>query len=81
VDALGISAERLKEFLLDNGFTESHAIYGVANCGADWDAEALEYARSLLEYSSYSESDLLESLLDEGFTDSQSRRAVESVFQ
>ncbi len=80
VSSLGISKVKLKDFLLDYGFTESEATYGVDNCGADWNQEALQQARSYMSSLSIPKSDLKKYLLNDNFTDSEAQYAVNILF-
>ena len=60
-------------------FTDEQAQYGADNCGADWNAEAAESAKSYLEHSSFSRQELLEQLMYEGFTQEQAEYGVSAA--
>ena len=61
------------------GFTDNEAAYGASNCGADWNAEALESANSYLELMAMSRQELYEQLAYEGFTAEQINYALAGV--
>lgn len=66
------SKEGLIAYLVnENSYTTAVAEYAVNNCGADWNAQAVGVSRSLLGYSSYSRTGLIDDLIDEGFTSEQ----------
>ena len=52
-------------------FTNEQAVYGADNCGADWNQEAVEAAKSYLEFSSFSRGGLIDQLEYDGFTQEQ----------
>ncbi|MBQ3413354.1 Ltp family lipoprotein, partial [Candidatus Saccharibacteria bacterium] len=52
-------------------FTHDQAVYGVDNCGADWNEQAVKKAASYLKYSSFSRDRLISQLEYEGFTHAQ----------
>lgn len=60
-------------------YSHSEAVYGAANCGADWSEEAYEAAESYLSHSSFSREGLIEQLEYEGFTNAQATYAVNKV--
>lgn len=62
------------------GFSNSEAVYGVDNCGADWNEQAAKKAKEYLDYSSFSRSGLVEQLEYEGFTHDQAEYGVSQVY-
>jgi len=76
---MAFSKEGLIEQLIFEGFTESQAIYGVENCGADWNEQAYEKAKSYLRTMSFSRQGLIDQLMFEGFTESQAIYGVNKV--
>ncbi len=69
----------LVEQLKFEGYTHEEAIYGVDNCGADWNEQAALKAQEYLDYSSYSRAGLIAQLEFEGFTRQQAEYGVEAV--
>lgn len=61
----------LIEQLEYEGFTNSEAVYGADNCGADWDEQAVLKAAEYLDFTSFSRQGLIEQLEFEGFTHEQ----------
>ena len=61
----------LIEQLEYEGFTNSQANYGVSNCGANWNEQAVKSAKSYLSVSEFSRDGLIEQLEYEGFTHEQ----------
>ena len=61
------------------GFTREQAVYGVDNCGADWNEQAKLKAQEYLDFSSFSRSGLIKQLEFEGFTSQQAEYAVDAV--
>lgn len=57
-------------------FSHSEAVYGAANCGADWNEEAYEKAKSYLSVLSFSRDGLIDQLEFDGFTNSQANYAA-----
>lgn len=53
------------------GFTNSEAIYGADNVGADWNEQAVKKAKSYLDFTAFSYSGLIEQLEFEEFTHEQ----------
>lgn len=60
-------------------FTHQEAIYGVDNCGANWNEQAALKAKSYLDYSAFSRDGLINQLEYEGFTSEQAEYGVKSV--
>ena len=73
------SRKGLIEQLEFAGFTSEEALYGVNNCGADWNEQAVEKAKSYLKYSSFSRKGLIEQLEFTGFTPEEALYGVEAV--
>ena len=61
------------------GYTHSEAVYGAANCGADWYEQAYKKAQSYLDVLAFSRSGLIEQLEYEGFTTSEAEYAADMV--
>lgn len=59
------------------GYTPQAAEYGVDNCGADWNEQALKSAETYLKYSSFSYNGLINALEFDGFTESEVTYAVQ----
>lgn len=73
------SYKGLTEQLKYEGFSDTEAVYGVDNCGADWNEQAAKKAKSYMEYSSFSRSRLISQLEYEGFTKTQSEYGASAV--
>lgn len=69
----------LIEQLEFEGYTHDEAVYGVDNCGADWNEQAAKCARSYLDISSFSRQELIDQLIYEGFTQEQAEYGVSAV--
>ena len=52
-------------------FTHEQAVYGVDQCGADWNAQAAKKAKSYLDLMSFSRDRLIEQLEFDGYTHDQ----------
>lgn len=61
------------------GFSNADSIYGVENCGADWNEQAAKKAKSYMDYLSFSRSGLISQLKYEGFTNAQAEYGVSAV--
>jgi len=61
------------------GFTHQEAVYGVDNCGANWNEQAALKAQSYLDYSAFSREGLINQLEFEGFTKEQAEYGVHAV--
>jgi hypothetical protein len=61
------------------GYTHGEAVYGVDNCGADWNKQSALKAQSYLDYSAFSREGLINQLEFEGFTKEQSEYGVQAV--
>ena len=53
------------------GYTYQEALYGVNNCGADWNEQAAKKAAQYLDFAAFSRQGLIEQLEFEGFTHEQ----------
>lgn len=73
------SRSELIERLEDDGYTQDEVLFGVDNCGANWNEQAAKSAKQYLKYSSYSRSGLIERLEDDGFTHEQAVYGVTEV--
>ncbi|HNV62468.1 MAG TPA: Ltp family lipoprotein [Candidatus Cloacimonas acidaminovorans] len=60
-------------------FSNSDAVYGVDNSGADWNEQAVKSAEEYMNYSSFSRGSLIEQLKYEGFTQAQAEYGVNAV--
>lgn len=69
----------LVEQLEFEGYTHQETVYGVDNCGADWNEQAALKAQSYLDYSPFSREGLIEQLEFEGFTQEQAEYGVKAV--
>lgn len=65
------SHDGLVEQLKYEGYTDSEALYGADNCGADWNEQALSKAQDYLSMTAFSYSGLVEQLEYENFTNEQ----------
>ena len=73
------SQKGLVKMLVFEGFSDEDAEYGAANCGADWNKEAMEDAESYLNYKSYTRQELYDQLKYEGYTEGQILYALAKV--
>ena len=69
--SMPFSCEGLVEQLEYEGFSVEDAAYAAENCGANWNAQAVQLAKSYLIASGFSYSGLVEQLEFEGFTKDQ----------
>lgn len=60
------------------GFSNSEAVYGVDNCGANWNEQALKKAQSYLSLTAFSRTGLIGQLEFEGFSNSEAVYAVDN---
>lgn len=79
LDYTAFSYSGLIKQLEYEGFTHEEAVYGVDNCGADWNEQAALKAQSYLDYTAFSREGLIEQLEYEGFTREQAEYGVEAV--
>ncbi len=61
------------------GYTHQEAVYGVDNCGADWNEQAALKAQSYLDIMPFSREGLIEQLEYEGYTREQAEYGVQAV--
>lgn len=79
LDFTAFSYEGLIDQLEYEGYTHSEAVYGAANCGADWYEQAYQKALDYLDFTAFSRSGLIEQLEYEGFTTSEAEYAADMV--
>lgn len=60
-------------------FTHQEAVYGVDNCGANWNEQAALKAKSYLDMMAFSRDGLITQLEYEGFTKAQAEYGVQAV--
>ena len=80
LDTSSFSESGLIEQLEYEKFTHDQAVYGVNNCGADWNEQAVKTAKSYLDFMSFSKDELIEQLEYEGFTHDQAVHGVEQSY-
>jgi len=68
---MSFSYEGLVEQLEFEGYTNSEAIYGVNNCGANWNEQSAKKAKQYLTTTSFSYEGLIDQLEFEQFTNAQ----------
>ena len=68
LNVAAFSRSGLIDQLKYEGFSQSEAEYAVANCGADWYAQAAKSAEAYLDLMAFSRSGLIDQLEYEGFT-------------
>ena len=61
-------------------FTNTDAVYGADNSGADWNEQAIKKAKTYLEYSAFSYDGLVDQLLYEKFTQAQAEYGADNSF-
>lgn len=61
------------------GFSNEDAVYGVDNCGADWNEQAVKKAKSYLKFQSFSREGLIDQLEFEKFTHEQAVYGVDNA--
>ena len=61
------------------GFTQDECTYGVDNCGANWNEQAVRKANEYLKSGSFSRQGLINQLLFEGFSQEQAEYGVSKV--
>jgi hypothetical protein len=61
------------------GYTREEAVYGVNQCGADWNKQAALSAKHYLSFMSFSREGLIAQLEFEGFTRQQAEYGVQAV--
>lgn len=76
---MAFSYDGLVDQLEYEKFSYDDAVYGVDNCGADWNEQAAKKAEEYLDFMSFSRDGLIEQLQYEGFTYDQAAYGVDSV--
>ena len=79
LDFMSFSYTGLIEQLEFEGYNHEESVYGVNNCGADWNEQAALTAQSYLDLMPFSREGLIEQLEFEGFTREQAEYGVQSV--
>lgn len=77
VEYFSMSYDDLLTQLELEGFGEGVALYAANNCGADWEAEAVEAAELFKD--DLSKDEISSLLKDNGFTDNEIAHALESI--
>lgn len=76
LSVMPFSREGLTDQLEYEGYTRQEIAYAIANCGADWEEQAVLCAKSYLETSAFSFSGLVDQLEYEGFTSQEARHGA-----
>lgn len=79
LDVLAFSYSGLIKQLEYEGYTHQESVYGVDNCGANWNEQAALKAQSYLDVMAFSKDGLIEQLEYEGFTREQAEYGVQTV--
>lgn len=61
------------------GYSNSEAVYGADNCGANWKDQAVKSAETYMKYMSFSKTGLIEQLKFEGFTEEEAEYGAKGV--
>lgn len=72
------SHDGLVEQLEYEGYSHDAAVFAADNCGADWNAQAVNKAKRYLETSAFSYEGLYDQLVFEKFTEDQARHGVDN---
>ncbi len=72
------SHDGLVEQLEYEGYSHDVAVFAADNCGADWNAQAVNTAKGYLEISAFSYEGLYDQLIFEKFTEEQARHGVDN---
>jgi len=75
----GFSYDGLVDQLEYEQFSHVDAVYGVDNCGADWNEQAAKSAQTYMEYSAFSRGSLIEQLKYDKFTQTQAEYGANAV--
>jgi len=75
----GFSYSGLVKQLEFEGYSREEAVYGVENCGADWNEQAAIKAKEYLAIQKFSKKGLIEQLRFEGFTKEQAAYGVKQA--
>lgn len=59
-------------------FTHEQAVYGIENCGANWNEQAVGKAKAYLDFTSFSRDGLIEQLEFDRFTHEQAVYGVDN---
>ncbi len=78
LEILPLSRESLISVLEVDNFSREDAVYGVDNCGADWNEQAVKKAKLYLDVMSFSREQLINQLEFEGFTHEQAVYGAEA---
>lgn len=79
LDYTAFSRDGLVEQLEYEQFSNSDAIYGADNSGADWYEQATKSAERYMDYSAFSRGGLIDQLKFEGYTQTQAAYGADSV--
>jgi hypothetical protein len=79
LDYMAFSYSGLIKQLEYEKFTHSEAVYGVDNCGANWNEQAALKAQTYLDYMAFSREGLIGQLEYEGFTTAQAEYGAQAV--
>ena len=78
LDTMAFSYEGLISQLEFEQFSHDDAVYGVDNCGADWNEQAAKKAKSYLDTMAFSRESLIDQLEFDKFTYEQAVYGVEA---
>lgn len=78
LSSMAFSRDGLVKQLEYEGFSNSDAIYGVDNSGADWNVQAIKKAKSYLSSMAFSYKGLIKQLEYEKFTNAQAKYGVDN---
>ena len=79
LEVMAFSKQGLIDQLKFEKFTDSEASYAAANCGANWNEQAVKKAQGYIKYLSYSKEQLISQLKFDGFTDAQARYGAQQT--
>ena len=79
LDIMPFSASKLVKQLEFDGYSHDDAVYGAANCGADWNQQAAAAAKNYLNLMPFSKEKLIEQLVFDGYTQEQAEYGVSTV--
>ena len=75
---IGLNETTIREALADALFTQDNIDYAIANCGINYNDEALITAEYYIEQANVSKQLLIDALMEYGFTESQATYASEN---
>lgn len=78
LDYSAFSHDGLVAQLVYDKFSQSDAVYGADNVGADWNAQALKAAQSYLNYTAFSHDGLAAQLVHDKFTQAQAEYGADN---